>query len=63
VRQIHGQANCGHRILRGMRFVSDLDRKSEIRYADPIDSQFPVIGLVLGINKPSWMLGVHRSGP
>ena len=52
VRQINRQRNRGHRILRGMRFVSDLDRESEIRNPDAVDSHFPMVGLILGIDEP-----------
>jgi hypothetical protein len=61
VRQINRKRNRGHGVLRGMRFISDLDGESEIRDSDAVDSHFPMIGLVLRIHKSGELLRVHRS--
>jgi hypothetical protein len=51
----------GDGVLRGMRLVSDLDREPQIRDANAVDSQFPMIGLILRIDESGRMLRVHRS--
>jgi hypothetical protein len=61
MRQINRQRNCGHGVLRGMRFISDLDRESEIRHSNAVNCHFPMIGLILRIHESGERLGVHRS--
>jgi hypothetical protein len=51
VRQIDRQRNRCHGVLRGMRFISDLDREPEIGDSDAVDSHFPMIGLILSVHE------------
>jgi hypothetical protein len=50
-RQIDRERNRGHGVLRGMGFISDLNREPKIRDSNAVDRKFSMIGLILRIHQ------------